>query len=247
MQRQHGQPSLLELREQLGEAEDRVWELETRLRETRSSTSYRLGRSLVFAAKSPRTLFRLPAQLWRLYKGRGTREDVADPAARRTGLFSSYRSLARERQGPQIGLVASRHTVGSLATAFDVVPLWPHDAQEVANAVSPHVVLIESGAAMPGEAWSALGTAIEAGLEEVLIDVVEAFGRRSIPVIFWWTTPVDSTSDLSSISGRCDFVAADDSVPGVPDATPLPLGVNLGQLHRYIRRRDVTRRPRCST
>ena len=230
MQRQHGQPSLQELREQLGEAEDRVWELETRLRETQSSTSYRLGRSLVFAAKSPRIIFRLPAQLWRLYKGRGTREDVADPAARRTGLFSSYRSLVRERQGPQIGVVASRHAVRSLASAFDVVPLWPHDVLEVASAVSPDVVLIESGAAMPGEAWSALGTTIEAGLEEVLIEVIEAFGRRSIPVLFWWTTPAERTSDLSAISSRCDFVVADDSVPGVPEATPLPLGVDLGQL-----------------
>lgn len=242
MEPEHGQPSLQQLREQLGEAEDRVWELETRLRETQSSTSYRLGRSLITAAKSPRQLFRLPAQMWQLYKGRGTRENVMNRAAQRTGLFASYRSLAREHQGPQIGVVASRHTVRSLATAFDVVPLWPHDAREVANAVSPDVVLIESGATMPGEAWSALGTAIEAGLEEVLIDVIEAFGRRSIPVLFWWTTPAEKTSDLSAISSRCDFMVADDSVPGVPEATPLPLGVDLGQLQpvRPSARRDAS-------
>ena len=127
-------------------------------------------------------------------------------------------------------MVASRHTVRSLSAAFDVVPLWPHDAHEVANAVSPDVVLIESGAAMPGEAWSALGTAIEAGLEEVLIDAIEAFGRQSIPVLFWWTTPANRTSDLSGISDRCDFVVSDDSVPGTPEATTLSLGVDLGQL-----------------
>ena len=230
MQPEHGQSSLQEVREQLSEAEDRVWELETRLNETQSSTSYRLGRSLVLAAKSPRTIIRLPARLWHLYKGRATRDEVAEHAARRAGFFSSYRSLAREHQGPQIGAIASRHTVRSLATAFDVVPLWPHDAKEVANAVLPDVVLIESGATMPGEAWSALGTAIEPGLDEVLMDVIEVFRRRSTPVLFWWTTPVARTSDLSGISGRCDFVVADDSVPGVPDAPSLPLGVNLRQL-----------------
>lgn len=242
MQPEHGQPSLLELREQLGEAEDRVWELEARLRETQSSTTYRLGRSLVLAAKNPRQLFRLPAQMWRLYKGRGTREDAAEYAVPSTGLFSSYRSLVREHQGPQIGVVASRHTVRSLAAAFDVVPLWPHDAHEVANVVSPDVVLIESGATMPGEAWSALGTAIGAGLEEVLIDVIEAFGRRSVPVLFWWTTPLDRTSDLSAISSRCDFVVSDDSVPGVPAAATLCLGVDLGQLQpvRPSAKRDAS-------
>ena len=104
------------------------------------------------------------------------------------------------------------------------------------------MVLIESGAAMPGEAWSALGTAIEPRLEELLIDVIEAFGRRSIPVLFWWTTPADRISDLSGISGRCDFVVADDSVPGVPEATPLPLGVDLGQLQpvRPLARGDAS-------
>lgn len=242
MQSERGQPSLQQLREQLGEAEDRVWELETKLRETLHSTSYRLGRNLVLGAKSPRGLWRLPAQLWRLYQGRGTREAATEYATRPAGLFLNYRSLVREREGPQIGLVASRQTVRSLGAAFDVVPLWPHDANEVAHAISPDVVVIESGASMPGQAWSALGTAIEAGLEETLVDLIAVFGRRSIPVLFWWTTPFDRTADLSRVSGRCDFVVADDSVPGVPKATPLSLGVDLAQLQpvRPSARRDAT-------
>ena len=77
-----------ELREQLAEAEDRVWALETRLRETQASTSYRLARSLVLAAKSPLNLWRLPAQLWRFHKARGTREDVVDSAPRRLAIPS---------------------------------------------------------------------------------------------------------------------------------------------------------------
>ena len=230
MQSERGQPSLQQLREQLGEAEDRVWELETRLRETLHSTSYRLGRSLVSAAKTPRGLWRLPAELWRLYQRQGMPKDETEYASRRSGLFSSYRSLARERQGLQIGVVASRRTARSLGTAFDVVPLWPHDGNEIANAISPDVVVVESAASMPGEAWSALGTAIGAGLEKTLVDLIETFDRRSIPVLFWWTTPFDRTADLSRVSGRCGFVVADDSVPGAPEATPLPLGVDLAEL-----------------
>ena len=242
MQSKRGQPSLQELREQLGEAEDRVWELGLRLHEALHSTSYRLGRSLVLAAKSPRDFLRLPAQLWRLYQRRGVRKDETAYTSRSSGLFSRFRSLARERQGLQIGVVGSRHTVRSLGSAFDVIPLWPHDANEIANAISPDVVVIESGASMPGEAWSALGTAIEAGLGETLVDLIGMFERRSIPVLFWWTTPIDRTSDLSRISVRCDFVVADDSVPGVPEATPLSLGVDLAQLRpeRPSARGDAT-------
>lgn len=231
VQAERGQQSVEQLREQLAEAKDQAWEMELRLRETLSSTSFRLGQSLVLAAKNPRRLRNLPAELWRLYRGRGTREDVFDyEASRVEELFSRYRSLAHERGGPLIGVVASRHALRSLGAAFDVVPLWPHNANEVAGAVSPDVVLIESGAAMPGQAWSALGTAIEAGLEDVLIEVIEGYQQRSVPILFWWTTPLDSTSDLSHIARRCDCVASDDSIPGVPDASSLSLGVDLGQL-----------------
>ena len=165
MQREYGQPSLQALREQLSEAQDRVWEFDARLHETLASTSYRLGRHLVLAAKNPRQLVRLPADLWRLYRERG--QDVRASTSRKAAVFLSYRSLERERQGLQIAAAASRQTLGSLASAFDVVALWPHDANEVVARAAPDLVLIESGATMPGQAWSALGTAIEPGLEPV--------------------------------------------------------------------------------
>ncbi|MDE0658219.1 MAG: hypothetical protein OXI79_01070, partial [Gammaproteobacteria bacterium] len=59
---------------------------------------------------------------------------------------------------------------------------------------------------------------------------------------FWWTTPIEGTSDLSRVSGRCGFVVADDSVPGVPEATPMPLGVDLAELEpaRPSARRDAS-------
>ena len=229
--REHGPQSTEPLREQLAEAEDRAWEMERKLLETLSSTSNRLGQALVFAARRPKALLRLPAGLWRLYRGRGERQDVsAAMTFRPERLLSDYRSLTREHDGPLIVVVASRRVARSLGAEFDVVPLWPNDARQLGKAISPDVVIVESGAAMPGEAWSALGTAIEAGREALLLDVIGDFQRRSVPVVFWWTTPLGVTSNLEPIARRCDLMASDNSILGMPDGTPLSLGVDLGQV-----------------
>ena len=224
-------PDSDDLLDQLAEAEHRAWEMERELRETRASTSFRLGRSIVSATKRPSKLLRLPAEIWRLYRGRQQPTNAADQI--RTGperLLTFYRSLGERRGGPQIALVGSRRTVQALGGSFDVVPLWPHDAKQIASAVTPDLALVESGASMPGEAWSALGTAAEAGLGEHLAEVIRGFQGRSVPVVFWWTTPVDVTGDLNALVQRCDWVVADTSVPGVPDAAPLSLGVDLREV-----------------
>lgn len=147
--------------------------------------------------------------------------------ARARRLLWRYRSLARERGGPLIAAVASRRTVASLRAAFDVVPLWPHDAAALADAIAPDVLLVESGAALPGQAWAALATAVEPGVREVLLGVVGRLQGRAVPVVFWWTAPADETPRLAEVAGRCDVVAADDSVRGVPVAAPLSDGVDL--------------------
>ena len=145
-------------------------------------------------------------------------------------LLWRYRSLARERGGPLIAAVASRRTVASLRGAFDVVPLWPHDAAAVADAIAPDVLLVESAAALPGQAWVALATAAEPGVREALLGVVRGLQARSVPVVFWWTAPAGETPRLAEVAGRCDVVASDDSVRGAPDATPLSDGVDLAGL-----------------
>ena len=238
-------PATDDLLDQLDEAEHRAWKMERELRETRASTSFRLGRSIVSAAKRPRRILRLPAELWRLYRSREQPANAVDQAvAGPERLLTFYRSLPERRGGPLIALVGCRRTVQALGGSFDVVPLLPHDAKQIASTVTPDFALLESGASMPGEAWSGLGTTADAGLGEFLAEVMRAFQSRSVPVVFWWTTPVDATPDISALIKQCDSFASDLSVPGVPEAAPLSLGVSLSEVEpARVAERDDAGRP----
>lgn len=86
---------LRDTRESLHSAERDVEEL-------RSSTSFRLGQSLVMAARSPKALFALPVAIARLLRGRRDRGQMASarPGAAKTGLTEwekeHLRSVARQ-------------------------------------------------------------------------------------------------------------------------------------------------------
>ena len=220
-----------QLQDQLDDAEDRAFEMERRLQATLSSTSYRVGRALVSAARRPRTLWRLPSQLLRLYKGRSDPPETPQPAVPPPDrLLFRYRYLPCAGAGAGLAVIASRRTVKALGAAFQVVPLWPHDAARVAEAVSPAAVIVESGAAVPGEAWCSLGTALGVDLRQTLAGIIEGFQRRSVPVAFWWTTPPASAPELSTVAECCDALFSDDSVPGPPQAAPLSLGLDLREV-----------------
>ena len=90
-------------------------------------------------------------------------------------LWECERAAPR-RGGPLVAAVASRRTAVALGAAFDVVALLPHDAAALVAAVAPDVVVVESAAAMPGEAWATLGTPAGAALGEVLHAALRAAG-----------------------------------------------------------------------
>ena len=233
---------------QLAETSRRPTEMGRGFGETLLSAMLRWWRTLAFAAKHPNTLLLLPVEFSRLYGGRGQRAGIDGMEnlveARPDRWLTFYQPLARKRHGPWIAVIASRRIVQALRRSFDVVPLWPHDAKQLASTVAPDLVLLESGASMPGEAWSALGTAAEAGLGQLLADTIHGFQDRSVPVAFWWTTPVDVTADLSALVDQCDWFVSDMSVPGVPDAPPLSLGVDLSEVEPlYPTERSATTQP----
>ena len=142
----------------------------------------------------------------------------------------SFRPIPQRQNDATIAMAASRHVVESLETAFTVIPALPQNAGQLADEISPDLVLIESGVFMPGETWSPLGTLFSPALETALNGLIEEFQRRSVPVVFWWTTPLDATPALAAIARRCDTTVSDDSVPGVSEASPLSLGVDFDRI-----------------
>ena len=137
----------------------------------------------------------------------------------------------RRGDRPVVGVVACRRTAAALGTAFEVVELLPHDAEARVEAVAPDVVVVESAAAMPGEAWATLGTPAGAALGEVLGAALARCRRSAVPTVLWWTTPARLTPDLVSVAGASDAVLSDASVARAPgDGAPPALGVVLGAL-----------------
>ena len=137
----------------------------------------------------------------------------------------------RRGDRPVVGVVACRRTAAALGTAFEVVELLPHDAEARVEAVAPDVVVVESAAAMPGEAWATLGTPAGAALGEVLGAALARCRRSAVPIVLWWTTPARLTPDLVSVAGAIDAVLSDASVARAPrDGAPPALGAVLGAL-----------------
>ena len=149
-------------------------------------------------------------------------------------LFIAYRSWNSDKKGPVLATVASRQTSAMLDEAFNIIPIWPNDAHLISPACRPDLLLVESGAVMPGEVWTTFGTALGANRERALVRLIENFQRRSIPVLFWWTTPVHLTPDLRRMSRKCDAEVSDDSIPGAPEAFPLSVGVNLSKCNPVV-------------
>ena len=137
----------------------------------------------------------------------------------------------RRGDRPVVGVVACRRTAAALGTAFEVVELLPHDAEARVGAMAPDVVVVESAAAMPGEAWATLGTPAGAALGEVLGAALARCRRSAVPTVLWWTTPARLTPDLVSVAGASDAVLSDASVARAPrDGAPPALGAVLGAL-----------------
>ena len=222
------------LSERLGEAEYQAMCSESRLRFVLSNRLCRLALKAKFALGSLRMRGMVLNRLRQLCR-KGLPQEALFLQSVAFRSFSNCKTFCSEllpqrQSDPMIAMVASRHVVESLETAFTVIPVLPHSAGRLADEISPDLVLIESGVFMPGEVWSPLGTLVSPDLEAVLNGLIEGFRRRSVPVVFWWTTPLDATPALATIARRCDSTVSDDSVPGVPEASPLSLGVDLDRI-----------------
>ena len=178
-----------------------------------------LTRALAAAARHPRRLGRAAARRARIWLSRPERL-----------LWEAGRG-ARRGGGPVVGVVACRRTVAAMGTAFDVVALLPHDAAALVKAAAPDVVVVESAAAMPGEAWATLGTPAGAALGQVLDAALARCRRRGIPTVLWWTTPGHLAPELAPVAERSDAVVRNATVARGPrDGAPRALEAVLETL-----------------
>jgi hypothetical protein len=222
------------LRKRLRDAEIEVAQL-------RESTRYQLGATLIGVTERPQRLRSLPRDLKRVWRARGAWRsgtsvaslDQAAAAAEHghpdDRLLSAFRQLPAADATVVFGAF-SRATVEQIGSAAAIVDVAPHEALAVLDRIEPTVLVVESASALAGEQWSSLGSAIGARNEGIMISMIDECQRRGLPTVFWWTTAPSLAPGLARLARRCDIIASDPTVDGVPVAHVLTGGIQLASL-----------------
>lgn len=203
---------------ELRQAQARADRAEREVARTRQSAAYVVGDLMVRAAKEPRRLLTLPRDLWRVWRMRrhrrpAPRPTAASPARTREAVDRDATRLLVPRiasvppgRGLSIAGALSHETVRAWSPYAAVSAALPHEAAALVEAIDPDIVVIDTSAALPGQAWSHLGdpAAVDRLLAAgALVDAAHALGR---PVVLLRMTPPSHTAFLDGLAERCDLV-----------------------------------------
>ncbi|WP_017582876.1 hypothetical protein [Nocardiopsis valliformis] len=181
-----------QLRQALAEREAQLQEAQARLASLEGSTSLQVGRALTAAAKRPgRSLVKLPRDLYRLWRRSGSTNHTARRRVEPVRSFDAERQEARLLTGLSGGredlLVVATVLGPAVEKAVDPylrsVPLRPHDAQIVMDAVDVDLLLVSSSAAAPGSPWAHAGDPAAVDRTRALHWVLESAAARGIPTV----------------------------------------------------------------
>ena len=221
---------------ELRQAQARADRAERELARTRQSAAYVVGGLMVRAAKEPRRLLTLPRDLWRVWRMRRHRKPAprpaASPARAREAVDRDATRLLVPRiasvppgRGLSIAGALSQETVRAWSPYAAVSAALPHEAVALVETIDPDIVVIDTSAALPGQAWSYLGdpSAVDRLLAAgALVDAAHALGR---PVVLLRMTPPSHTAFLDGLAARCDLVldgpGSSRRVPWHPGIDPL--------------------------
>ena len=229
------------LRIRVREAESRAERAERALARVQASTSLRLGRRLVQAAKSPRTSATLPRDLWRMWRLRTQRRSTpSSPAAASTSttelsrraaattgshLLNPRATAANPLSQLSVVAVASDATALTLGGHCALTRVLPHSASAVMEMVDADLVLIDTDAASAPSAWAHLGDPSATDRERALVDLIDTAHAQGRPVVLVRSGDPSRSATLHSLASRCDLVLT--ASPGI-DAAAWNAGVDLG-------------------
>lgn len=234
------------LERRLREAQERLSALET-------STSYRLGHSLVEAARSPRQSIHALTDVVRIWRGRSALRGRVKPARSRSQVDSLSAWYEAIRVSPERILLA--HSAGAAGartrlvvagvmrdeTAAALEPdavvhrMAPNDALFVLERADPDVVLIETGAFGAGRAWAYAGHPSASERDLRLLEILDAARVMGRPSVLWWTAASPEPVGIDRLASRFDLVLS-----GAADreAAVWTLGVQLARFNDLDLRAD---------
>jgi hypothetical protein len=224
-----------DLEYRLRDAERQLERAHARVRMLESSTSLKLGRTLIDAAHNPaRASVDLPRQLARMWRQRQRVRSQPGATARREGQPGSMlarmagqtgaeSAVARAllggavRQHPGLAVLGvlsagSRAALGPDSTLSLVVP---HAAARAAEGSSADFLLVETAALLPGELWSGAGRPGEVARTRQLLRLVDTAQNAGLPVVLWRNHGHVALPGIRDLATRADLVVGDDGV-GLP-------------------------------
>lgn len=231
------------LRQRLRESEERLEAVET-------STSYRIGRVLVRAIRSPRRVTRIAKDLVPIWRSRTTaqrppRKQAEDSPVDSVSAWYEAIRYAPERlllaysAGPAgarsrlvIAGVLRDELAGSLETEAIVHRMGPNDARLVLERADPDLVLVETGAFGAGLPWAFAGSPGAVDRDRTLLDILDSSRALGRPSVLWLTGATPEPVGLHDLARRFDLVVrglpgnGDSWAPGVPLALFNPIDLD---------------------
>ena len=202
--------------------------LRHRLQATRSSTSFRVGSALVQAAKRPFTLWKLPFQLWRLYRS------ASRPAADSSGAVDSaqrYRNLPPDlgldvsqfvsypplsvpdtvTNGPPVAAILDKFTEHSLRYEINLLLLSRENWRSEIEEGQPKLLLVESAFSGNNSEWRHLILGSENLEDSPLRELIQYCRSFGIPAVFWNKEDPPHFDEFVGTAREFDFVFTSDS------------------------------------
>ncbi|GAA4515634.1 hypothetical protein GCM10023191_085680 [Actinoallomurus oryzae] len=182
------------LKAALADREARVRILEARVAALEASTSLRVGRAVTDAARRPgKGVVRLPRELYRMWRHRGTPNVVTSVDARERPMFSARDEDRLIVGSPATGLavagVLGRAAAEELGRTAHVVPLMPHDAALILDTADVDLVLVDAAAGAPGGPWAYLGVPGVPDRERALLGLMDVARSRGRPLVLLGSAP----------------------------------------------------------
>ncbi|MBA4864722.1 hypothetical protein H1V43_25895 [Streptomyces sp. PSKA54] len=205
----------------LRRARDRVGLLESRVSMLEGSTSLRVGRALVAAARSPgRGGARLPGELYELWRARRTkgRASLSAPKARAQGapafhavartdvspdgrMYLAHRALSvTPRDRMVIAGVLTDRTAEDFAADAVVNRLLPHDGRLLVEHTDPDAVVVQLSACTGSGPWSLAGTALAPDLDRRMAELLAQAKASGHAAVLWRDAPASAAPGLARLA-----------------------------------------------
>ncbi|MFJ8539388.1 hypothetical protein [Streptomyces sp. NPDC093591] len=193
-------------------ARDRVEVLQARVAMLEGSTSLRVGKALVTAARSPkRGAARLPGELYGLWRGRrraagpvpeNPPKDRAEPDPPVDDRFHlAHRALTvAPRDRLVVAGVLTPATAEDFASDVVVNRLLPHDGRLLVQRTDPDVLVVQLSACAGDGPWSLTGTGLAPDLDRTLAELLAAARALGRSAVLWRDGPPSAAPGLARLA-----------------------------------------------